>query len=421
MPPRSLPTPVSSADMKAQEPPSLASLQMLFELPPPAIMPSNAAGTPPQTPEKRYPMQPSETVKSRRRVATVTGPSRNDFALPPPPTRSRKIIQMKPCEVAVAPRPASTSKDSTTGKSGSDLVSTTTKPVSTTPPATTGGATKKQSTAAGRKIARKTAHSLIERRRRSKMNEEFALLKSMIPACTGEMHKLAILQASIEYIRYLEDCVAKLQARHQSSPSEEESGIKSLPTPSGHEPFHPEAVFSFAARQEVRLDGDVDMSDSSGDDSPASSPPLAAITSSHQPSASPGIPPQQPLRDRHDSISLALTSTDYQRHYSFSGSSVMASPAGFGSEGQHLYGGNSNMHDTRAASISGLTLTSPYLVARNDLDHEATAALLMLNQQTQPDRRMSTTNIDRPAEAAATASGTVRTGRGMSVRDLLSA
>jgi len=49
-------------------------------------------------------------------------------------------------------------------------------------------------TAAGRKIARKTAHSLIERRRRSKMNEEFGVLKDMIPACKGqEMHKLAIL------------------------------------------------------------------------------------------------------------------------------------------------------------------------------------------------------------------------------------
>jgi hypothetical protein len=47
---------------------------------------------------------------------------------------------------------------------------------------------------AGRKIARKTAHSLIERRRRSKMNEEFGVLKDMIPACSGEMHKLAILQ-----------------------------------------------------------------------------------------------------------------------------------------------------------------------------------------------------------------------------------
>lgn len=50
---------------------------------------------------------------------------------------------------------------------------------------------------AGRKIARKTAHSLIERRRRSKMNEEFGVLKDMIPACTGEMHKLAILQVSL--------------------------------------------------------------------------------------------------------------------------------------------------------------------------------------------------------------------------------
>jgi hypothetical protein len=66
---------------------------------------------------------------------------------------------------------------------------------------TTGASqTKKQPSAtsvAGRKIARKTAHSLIERRRRSKMNEEFAVLKNMIPACNGEMHKLAILQVII--------------------------------------------------------------------------------------------------------------------------------------------------------------------------------------------------------------------------------
>jgi hypothetical protein len=60
-------------------------------------------------------------------------------------------------------------------------------------------ARKKQSSsmsAAGRKIARKQAHSLIERRRRSKINEEFGVLMDMIPACTGEMHKLAILQVS---------------------------------------------------------------------------------------------------------------------------------------------------------------------------------------------------------------------------------
>ncbi|KAL9081740.1 MAG: hypothetical protein Q9159_007073 [Coniocarpon cinnabarinum] len=70
----------------------------------------------------------------------------------------------------------------------------------------------------GRKVARKTAHSLIERRRRSKMNEEFGVLKDMIPACAGqEMHKLAILQASIDYMRYLEDCLAEVRAQKQKS------------------------------------------------------------------------------------------------------------------------------------------------------------------------------------------------------------
>jgi hypothetical protein len=70
----------------------------------------------------------------------------------------------------------------------------------TTSTAANGGKRKQagNTTAAGRKIARKTAHSLIERRRRSKMNEEFGVLKDMIPACRGqEMHKLAILQVCV--------------------------------------------------------------------------------------------------------------------------------------------------------------------------------------------------------------------------------
>ena len=228
-------------------------------------------------------------------------------------------------------------------------------------------------------------------------------------------------QASIEYITYLEECVATLKARHQSDASERENATKSLPTPSGHEPLLPGVAFAFSAREEVGPDDDVEMSDSSGGPSPNSSPPLPAITSSHYPSASPGMPPQQQLRDRHDSFSLGVPSTDHQRHYSFSGSSVAASPAGFGARG-HLYAGNDNMHDTRTASVSGPALTSPYLVpSRNGLDHEATAALLMLNQQTQTDRRAPTTNTDGPTGAATAAAEPVRTGRGMSVRDLLSA
>lgn len=86
-------------------------------------------------------------------------------------------------------------------------------------PATGGNSKRKQAgaatTAQGRKIARKTAHSLIERRRRSKMNEEFAVLKEMIPGCQGQdMHKLSILQASIEYMRYLEKVWRSLESSH---------------------------------------------------------------------------------------------------------------------------------------------------------------------------------------------------------------
>jgi hypothetical protein len=83
-------------------------------------------------------------------------------------------------------------------------------------PAGSAGNKKKQgaSTAQGRKIARKTAHSLIERRRRSKINEEFGILKEMIPGCEGQdMHKLSILQASIEYMRYLEKVSTCMQFR----------------------------------------------------------------------------------------------------------------------------------------------------------------------------------------------------------------
>lgn len=192
------PTPASSTEIKGQDGSSFPPLQMSFELPPPAVAAADSQGqsrpsssstkqSSASTSTSSYrpasPVSPalpaSEVVKIRRRSSIAQKPAAKDsFALPPPPTRSRKIIQMKPREqpeeqpeiVVDGPKAAA-------GKAAP--------------------AKKKQPSAtsvAGRKIARKTAHSLIERRRRSKMNEEFGVLKDMIPACTGEMHKLAILQ-----------------------------------------------------------------------------------------------------------------------------------------------------------------------------------------------------------------------------------
>lgn len=94
-------------------------------------------------------------------------------------------------EQAIAPAKSSTVGSGTGAAAPAPANSNTTK----SSPAQAGNKRKQSgvgNTAASRKIARKTAHSLIERRRRSKMNEEFGVLKDMIPACCGqEMHKLA--------------------------------------------------------------------------------------------------------------------------------------------------------------------------------------------------------------------------------------
>lgn len=185
--PQPPPTPGSSSDIRGKEGNHAAPV---FNLPPTAYQEqdrastastaSSAAGS-----DSSYrPTSPTSRETPRKRQNTGSVITKDDFALPPPPTRSRKIIQMQP----------STEQEtatSTTAKAGTGKTQSTAQ----------NGSKRKQNgngtTAAGRKIARKTAHSLIERRRRSKMNEEFGVLKDMIPACKGqEMHKLAILQVS---------------------------------------------------------------------------------------------------------------------------------------------------------------------------------------------------------------------------------
>ncbi|OBT49963.1 hypothetical protein VE04_09683, partial [Pseudogymnoascus sp. 24MN13] len=133
--------------------------------------------------------QPAPAAKpsastGRKRTSTAESSAAKGaepFDLPPPPTRTRKIIQMKP---SAAPSTAASADEQ---------------------PA---------ETAAASKHSRPRRRPPRARRRRSKMNEEFGVLKDMIPACKGEMHKLAILQASIEYVRYLEDCIAQLKSQN---------------------------------------------------------------------------------------------------------------------------------------------------------------------------------------------------------------
>lgn len=210
------PTPASSTDIAGKHNVAITPVEPAFALPPAAMAAgtqnsnvgsrgsvSSSTGSSNHSSDSIYrPMSPSSpNVVPRKRPSTTLqgGSNAEDFTLPPPPTRSRKIIQMKPRTQDEKPAKPAQQVFRITGQPESGGAPSTNSKTST---AQNTSGKKKQatgSTAAGRKIARKTAHSLIERRRRSKMNEEFGVLKDMIPACAGqEMHKLAILQASLE-------------------------------------------------------------------------------------------------------------------------------------------------------------------------------------------------------------------------------
>lgn len=141
--------------------------------------------TPADAPKKRRRPSVPEKPKSQPRAQKR---KTEEITLPPPPSRTRTIIQMRPRQSSSSSASSADGPSQCTPpepKKSRKAVAKADKP----------GDDEKPTTAVGRKIARKTAHSLIERRRRFKMNEEFGVLKGMIPACKGvEMHKLAILQ-----------------------------------------------------------------------------------------------------------------------------------------------------------------------------------------------------------------------------------
>lgn len=208
---------------------------------------------------------------------------------------------------------------------------------------------------------------------------------------TWQQHEAdpGLTQASIEYVRYLEDCVAKLKAQRDVSEgvSPTESGLQ---TPSGRDPWG--SLPQFVPKYQQEPD-DVEMT---GSEAPSPTFP-AQHSRSQQPSVSPSPALlAQDSRHRHDSYSSA--STD-QRHYSYSASSVTTSPA---------FGPQQYPYPNGIASGSLSTLTSPALAPQRDLDQEATAALLMLNNDRRGTASGDGTNDSRGA------------GRGMSVRDLLS-
>lgn len=217
------PTPAASTEIPAQERPwtsSSSSLESSLVLPPPALQSAAEHGThsPPGSVSTK-PTIPLESIngrsckqagsastKKRRSAALEAEP----FILPSPPTRSCRIIQMKPPPPESAVHPSSKRrKTAMTSPSNPQSIHALSSSL-----ASPSGHVNNPGKSTKRSI-RKTAHSLIERRRRSKMNDAFSTLKNMVPACRSgddgkEMHKLDVLNAGIEYLGYLESCLQRM-------------------------------------------------------------------------------------------------------------------------------------------------------------------------------------------------------------------
>lgn len=221
------------------------------------------------------------------------------------------------------------------------------------------------------------------------MNEEFGVLKDMIPACEGhEMHKLAILQASIEYMRYLETCLEDLKTVHGQCPT------KSSASPGI-------VVATARSNSSTPLSQDTEMQDL---------PPLRQAISATMSSSYPRLP----------SISPALlpnTRTNSTHPSPYHGASIYPWPNPTGSalpspafEPQSR--GPSHIHH------GSFKLSSPAMSpTQMPEDHEATAALLMLNadrrnwNEINRDQRRE---LPKPTESMATAAP-----KRFSVKDLL--
>lgn len=190
------------------------------------------------------------------------------------------------------------------------------------------------------------------------------------------MRLLRQWQASIEYLRYLEECITNLKAAagaQASTPVERSPPSLQQSTPPEHQPDEEE---------DDDEDTDVEMT----------GPDLPSLEIDHQEQASAYTSPHS------TATSPATDSLVYQRTAShISSQSGLPSPA----LGPQVSAGLGYLRQyTQSAS------TSPTLIPNSSKedDEEATAALLMLNK----DRRNTNT------------SSSSSSGRGMSVKELLS-
>lgn len=267
------------------------------------------------------------------------------------------------------------------------------------------------------------------------MNDEFEVLKDMIPACKAsqdgdggrEMHKLEILKASVEYIRYLKDCVCQLQGdegvccapqepigtahnqkdEHDMDGEEDadvEMGMEMEQSTSEHGTTpKPRAHAHFDGEKDIPIDPQLVHFNPNPPPTPKLSPAILPQVDINLGIGSVTSPIAIP--ERQHTASLATTyakSSLDERHFSFSSSqSFLASPPD-----------NQLNTFTWRASISAQT--SPVMAPLPSQENDATVALLMLNGEWPSRGHMGSRD-----KGFSRSFGDGGKRRGLSVKDLL--
>ncbi|CAO3595559.1 unnamed protein product [Absidia cylindrospora] len=144
-------------------------------------------------------------------------------------------------------------------------------------------------TADQREQARKVSHSAIERRRRERINDKIMQLKQLIPTCANQenLHKMSILQSSIDYITYLKDILEQIEKQGGGKVVDlvpHQGKLTSVKTPRSMLPKEVEQYTSqFNAHQARRPSSPPTMSLSSSSSSSSANDNIASPSKHQQP------------------------------------------------------------------------------------------------------------------------------------------
>ncbi|KAG9061465.1 hypothetical protein KI688_007459 [Linnemannia hyalina] len=136
------------------------------------------------------------------------------------PPSPRRYVMLPPQSPAMGPTSSSSSRPSRSqGRKSSASSTSSTSAAATAMASSVSSSTTTPSSSSRRRassnsrvvdqetrdLMRKVSHSAIERRRRERINDKILQLKHLVPACIDEdhLHKLSILQSTIEYIQHL--------------------------------------------------------------------------------------------------------------------------------------------------------------------------------------------------------------------------